>query len=371
MAHIRNNSSGTFRADIRLKNVTINKTFPSRLKAQQWALETEDKIKRLRGLSKDQIKSLTIDQIGALGGVALFKRLHIKLDIMLFNSLVDEYVNQWTGKDSSLLWRLKFWTDTLGNQPIKAIKPAEIKQALRDYGKGLNPDGSVSQPRGKNAQQRLRATLSGVFLYACDPENEYLDINPAQFKWASEDNKIVRYLDDAERQRLLSEARKPAYWDKLYLLILLGLTTGMRKAEMLNLKWSDIDFENRTASLADTKNGEPRINPLPPIVLTELREFRTIGNGFVFCHNNPHKPFDMRRNWERLRRNANIQNFRLHDLRHSAASYLVMGGANLYETGQILGHKSPETTARYAHVSVEHKKNLSDRVFTKLLSETV
>jgi integrase len=371
MAHIRNNSSGTFRADIRRKGITINKTFPSRIKAQQWADEIEDKIKRIRGSSKEEIKSLTIDQVEALGGVSLFKRLHIKLDIMLFNDLVDEHVSQWRGKDSSLLWRLKFWTDTLGNQPIKAIKSAEIKQALRDYGKGLNPDGSISKPRGKNAQKRLKATLSGVFLYACNPENEYLEINPAQFKWVSEDIKIVRYLSNAERERLLSETKKPEYWDKLYLLVLMAMCTGMRKSEMLNLKWNDVDFEQATASLADSKNGEPRINPLPSIVLTELRKFRTIGNGFVYCHDNPHQPFDFRRNWERVRRNADIQRFRFHDLRHTAASYLIMGGANLYETGQILGHKSPETTARYAHVSVEHKKNVSNQVFTKLLSETI
>lgn len=369
MAHIRKNSNGTFRADIRMKGVSINKTFSSKPKAQQWADETESKIKTIRALSPDAIKLLSLDEVEIYGGFDLFKRLNIRLDIILFNDLVNEYVSQWRGKDSSLMWRLKFWTDTLGNCPIKSIQSSEIKQALRDYGKGLNPDHSTSKPRGKNAQQRLRATLSGVFLYACSPEIEYLEVNPAQFKWGSEDNKIVRYLDDDERERLLSEARKPEYWDKLYLLILLGMTSGMRKSEMTGLRWTDIDFENSTASLADSKNGEPRINPLPSVVIRELKRFRTIGNSFVFSGDNPLKVFDWRRNWERLRRNADIQNFRFHDLRHSACSYLIMGGATLYEAAQILGHKDISTTQRYAHMSVQHKQNLSDRIFTQLLGE--
>ena len=366
MAHIRKNSNGTFRADIRMKGASINKTFSSKPKAQQWADETESKIKTIRALSQDAIKYLSIDQVNDYGGFDLFNRLNVRLDIILFNDLVNEYVSQWTGKDSSLMWRLKFWTDTLGNHPIKSIQPNEIKQALRDYGKGLNPNGTTSKPRGKNTQQRLRATLSGVFIYACSPEIEYLETNPAQFKWGSHDNKIVRYLDEDERNRLLSEAKTPDYWEKLYLLILMGMTTGMRKAEMMGLRWADIDFEGCTASLHDTKNGEPRINPLPSVVIRELKRFRTIGNSLVFSGDNPHKVFDWRRNWEKVRQKAKIKSFRFHDLRHTAASYLVMNGASLYETAQILGHKDTSTTQRYAHMSVQHKQNISNQIFNKV-----
>ena len=352
-----------------MKGVCINKTFHSVETARFWADETESNIKAIRALSKSEAKTLTLNEVEALGGLVLFNRLNIRLDIVLFKDLADEYVKQWTGKDSSLFWRLKFWVDLFGDKPIKSINSREIKQVLRDYGCGQNPDGTKSKPRGKNAQQRLRATLSSVFIYACSPEIECLETNLAQFKWGSTTNKIVRYLSDDERERLLTEARNPKYWDKLYLLVLMGMCTGMRKSEMLGLLWCDIDFEQSMAALADSKNGEPRINPLPSILLRELKKFRIVGVGLVFCNRNPHKAFDPRRNWERLRRNAQIENFRFHDLRHTAASYLVMSGASLYKAGQVLGHKSSQTTERYAHLSTQHKQNLVNKVFNKVLGE--
>lgn len=61
-----------------------------------------------------------------------------------------------------------------------------------------------------------------------------------------------------------------------------------------------------------------------------------------------------------------MSNFKFHDLRHSAASMLVMAGATLYETAQVLGHKSVQTTARYAHLSVDHKQELTDRIMGEI-----
>jgi len=72
--------------------------------------------------------------------------------------------------------------------------------------------------------------------------------------------------------------------------------------------------------------------------------------------------------WTRALQRANIKNFRFHDLRHTAASYLVMNGASLHETAEILGHKSTQTTKRYAHLSTDHKSALSERVMEKVFN---
>lgn len=81
-----------------------------------------------------------------------------------------------------------------------------------------------------------------------------------------------------------------------------------------------------------------------------------IGNGLIFFSpNNPDKPFDFRNQWYASLKRARIGNFRFHDLRHIAAGYLVMAGATLQDAGQILGHKSEQTTQRYAHLSTYHK----------------
>ena len=82
---------------------------------------------------------------------------------------------------------------------------------------------------------------------------------------------------------------------------------------------------------------------------------------------------EIKKHWLQAQKTADLLHpsidpryFRFHDLRHTAASYLVMNGATLFEAGEVLGHKSIETTKRYAHLSVEHKQNLTDRVFGEL-----
>ncbi len=102
----------------------------------------------------------------------------------------------------------------------------------------------------------------------------------------------------------------------------------MRKSELMNLHWTDINFEKGLASPKDTKNRESRLNPIPQFVLDELRKHRQIGNGLIFFSpNNRDKPFDFRKQWYASLKRAQISNFRFHDLRHTAASYLVMAGA--------------------------------------------
>ena len=80
------------------------------------------------------------------------------------------------------------------------------------------------------------------------------------------------------------------------------------------------------------------------------------------AHVNKNKPAHIDGHWKTALKKAGITNFRFHDLRHTAASYLVMNGATLYETAQVLGHRSTITTERYAHLSNAHKQALTDRV---------
>ena len=209
--------------------------------------------------------------------------------------------------------------------------------------------------------------LSAIFKYAV--ERGYLKKNPVRgISIKATPNKIVRYLSDIERERLI-EACLKSTWPKLYLLVLLAITTGMRRSELINLRWSDIDFESSIAYLADTKNGEPRLNPIPEIAMKELKKFRRVGNGLVFpSPAKPDKPFEFIKQWKIALNKAGIEKFRFHDLRHTAASYLVMGGATLHDAAEILGHKSTETTKRYAHLSTQHKLEVANRVMSKVFS---
>ena len=173
-------------------------------------------------------------------------------------------------------------------------------------------------------------------------------------------------LESDERDRLL-EACKSSSYERLHALVLMGLTTGARQGELLRLRWSNIDFKRREAYLSDTKNGSDRVIPLPEITVAELARFRELGHGLVFPDDkHTDKPKNIRSVWMTALRKAGIENFRFHDLRHSAASMLVMGGATLHDTGEILGHRCAQTTKRYAHLSNDHKRNVSDAVFSSV-----
>ena len=118
-------------------------------------------------------------------------------------------------------------------------------------------------------------------------------------------------------------------------------------------------------TLHDTKNGERHVLPLagPALALmhqhTKIRRIDTL---FVFPRSDGRKPLDLRSAWETALKRADIQDFRFHDLRHSAASYLVMNGASVAEIAEVLGHKTLSMVKRYAHLSEAHTAGVVARM---------
>jgi len=373
MATIRKLSPTKFRTDIRRNNTFIqSKTFPTKQQAKTWSEDVENSIKKILSLKPKQLKKLSPKKVDLLGGKALFEKLGVELKFITFEMLADQYMRQWTGKDKSQIGRALFWSDLFKDKPIKTITKKMIKKAIDKFASSgmfvTNGSGRRTKKlRSSNTVLRYKVVLSAMFKFAV--RHDYIKENPVDGVFVqATPNKIVRYLSEEERNALL-QACKSSSWDRLYLLVLMAITTGMRRSELINLRWTDIDFDKSLASLADTKNGEPRINPVPPPTLQELRKFRKIGNGYIFSSpNKPDKPFEFTKRWKSALIEADIENFRFHDLRHTAASYLVMAGATLHETAEVLGHKSTETTKRYAHLSTGHKSALVERVMGGLFS---
>lgn len=292
---------------------------------------------------------------------------------MTFGDILDEYLMEWSGKDPSHGIRLAHWRRELGAYKIADISTALIRQKLKEFqsgkckrGNGKGKTALLPKTRAPATVVRYRNILSGVFRYAI--QEGYALSNPvSKVPCPAVDNKRVRYLSDDERDKLF-EVCKMSAWPRLYPLILLATCTGMRKSEMLNLKWRDVDFEQGLEFLATTKNGEPRITPIPTPALNELKKIRGLGSALVFPSDiKSEQPMEFKKHWYKALEQAGIQNFRFHDLRHTAASYLVMRGATLHETAEILGHKDLSTTQRYAHLSTEHKRNVAERVMGKIM----
>jgi integrase len=179
-----------------------------------------------------------------------------------------------------------------------------------------------------------------------------------------ENNERTRLLSDAERTRLFRACRA-SKWEKLHLIVLLAITTGARKGELTKLRWNDIDFDRRTAYVSTTKNGQPKVLPLTDSVIKELQLFDSKDSSFIFASRiKEDVAYCFTKPWKRALEDADIKDFRFHDLRHSCASYLAQSGASLLEIADVLGHKQISVTKRYAHLCIEHKSSLINRVMS-------
>lgn len=189
------------------------------------------------------------------------------------------------------------------------------------------------------------------------------------------ENKRLRYLSKEEAQRLIDCAEP-----HLKPIIQVALFTGMRKSEILSLKWSDIDLKNGFIFLRKTKNHEPRQIPMCNALKTIMKDLflkRRLDTDWIFY--NPINPsqrlLDIKKAFNTACRKAGIRDFHFHDLRHTCASWLVMAGVDLRAVAEILGHKTIRMTMRYSHLSPEHlQKTVSafDRILqTDTLTDTV
>ena len=178
----------------------------------------------------------------------------------------------------------------------------------------------------------------------------------------------VRFLSVDELARLLHACQSSGN-PHLYLLVLLALSTGARKMELLRLQWGDIDLDHGFLRLAYTKNKERRAVPVTGLALTLLRQ-RALSPQSVWVFPGPsrHAPMRFARAWYVARQRAGLRDFRFHDLRHTAASYLAMSGASLLEIAQVLGHKSLRMTQHYSHFTQEHTAAVVARMTSKFLT---
>ena len=262
-----------------------------------------------------------------------------------------------------LLW----WKQELGSNFLSDIKPNLIVKKRDDL---LSSPTCKNRSRSPTTVVRYLASLSHAFSVAVR-DWEWMQENPVlKISKPKISNERTRFLSDEERMRLI-KACQESESKGLYPVVILALSTGMRRGEILNLKWSDVDLDRGAILLQTTKNGERRFVPLVGIALDLLRSRHSNqpSNSLVFpAPYSSSKPIDIRSAWETALEKAGISNFRFHDLRHTAASYLAMNQASLLEIGTLLGHKTVQMTKRYAHLSNMHIRILSESLNSKLFN---
>jgi integrase len=176
-------------------------------------------------------------------------------------------------------------------------------------------------------------------------------------------------LDNDERQRLLIACQTSTN-KQLYLCVILALSSGMRQAELMGLKWQDVSLKDGYLVLHETKNGERRRVPLAGLGLQLLREHakvRRLDTQLLFPGiTDKDKPLNLRPFFKIAREAAGITDFKWHDLRHCTASYLAMNGASLSEIAEVLGHKTLNMVKRYAHLSDGHVSSVIESMNAKI-----
>jgi site-specific recombinase XerD len=216
--------------------------------------------------------------------------------------------------------------ERLGDRSARGVTPGDIEKLRREF-----IASKEQRPKPATVNRYLTA-LKTAFSFAL--VNGKVEKNPVRtVKMERENNERIRFLTRDEEARLL-EATPTKY----HPLITVAIHTGLRKSEMLNLEWRDIDFKRNQLTVTESKSDKGRIVPLSGTATATFRELsrvRLIDNVYVFPGEIPGERMkDLPKYWEEHRKKAGLEDLHWHDLRHTFASRLVMGGVDLYTSQQ-------------------------------------
>lgn len=201
--------------------------------------------------------------------------------------------------------------------------------------------------------EKLRMLLGRSFELGRQWNIPGAEINPVRsvprFRF---DNARERYLTTEEAQRLLNACRQSEN-SQLTAIVSLLMLTGARKNELLRAKWAHIDLAQRSWLIPDSKTGRARRVPLSSAAMAVVEDLpRFAGCEWLVPNPRTKRPYTcLKRPWDTARKKAGLPGLRIHDLRHSAASFMINSGIDLFTVGRILGHADHQSTMRYSHLS--------------------
>jgi integrase len=201
--------------------------------------------------------------------------------------------------------------------------------------------------------EKMRVTLNRSFELACRWQIPGGDRNPLKSVPRRRiHNARERYLTADQAQRLLKscdESVNPQLGNIVRLLLL----TGSRRGELLNAKWQHVDLERRAWHIPTSKTGKPRYVPLSQAAMDVIAALPRWDNcEWLLPNPETLKPYyDLKRPWDTARDAAGLEGLRIHDLRHSSASFMINAGIDLFAVGRILGHADHQSTMRYSHLA--------------------
>ena len=269
---------------------------------------------------------------------------------------VRQHLRSW--KNLEDMHRLRI-SDRFGNLKLDRIRKGEVQKFLNEL-KASGLSASSCDHHGKLLRQALNVAISWG----------YLEGNGANgIKLFNEDNQIERYLDGEALQRLLA-VLKADNNKTVANIVLFLLSTGVRKDTALQAMWSQIDRVNRTWQVPSRASKSKRRHTvmLNNVALEIIDGLDTEGTSdYLFISSRTGTRLtDISKVWGRIRKEAGMPDLRLHDLRHSYASFLANSGCNEFQIQQALNHASTITTRRYVHMTQESMQKASDAASEKI-----
>jgi len=344
-------------------------TFGTLTEAKRWAQRTEADIRRGVHLPEQESKRRTLAETIA--------------SYMESSAFQDKSESTQYGQAI----QLNHWTERLGHVTLAGLTPTliaderdhllkgettrkasgKLDRATKSKGKAGSAD-EVNKRRSPATVTRYLAALSHCLTWA-QKEKGWINDNPMRnVTKPKEPRGRVRILSEEERDALLaacSDSKNPDLHD----LVVLLLSTAARRNEIAHMEWRHVDFDRRVIVLDKTKNGDRRVIPVrgkAEKILEQRSKIRRIENPYVFAaparRDSKPRPVNFQSAWDWAIERAKLEDFRMHDLRHSAASYLAMNGATLAELAEVLGHKTLQMVKRYSHFTEGHTGALVERM---------
>lgn len=332
-------------AEVRLRGHPPQRhSFRTRTQAKKWIQDTE-------ALIRD----------GRYKGISAARKHTV-------GELIDRFIKQcvpphplYYPKKVQLLMR---WKEELGAFLLRDLSPSAIAD-VRD--KLLSEKTTKKTIRSPSTVNRYLAIFSKA-LSVASKEWEWMDDNPMQkVRKLKESRSRDRCLSFTEKESLLKACRESSN-PYLYHIVNLALLTGMRYGEIVKLRWNDINFDERYATLQETKNGDRRVIPLTEEIMQVFRACPTYGDlpeELVFKSRRllPTKyGISIRKSFAKALEEAGLKNFVFHMLRHTAATDLANEGATEGDLQEIFGWKTKKMASVYCHRSLERKRSLLERL---------
>ena len=316
-------------------------------KGESWGIDFYDsrrRIKKIIGTKKDAEHSLALLKADSLRGELSL----IKKSDMGFKELTEKYLEYGETNGKKSLDRdecsIKALLDSFNYFKISQISPLDIENYKKKRLEEKKMPGTIN---------RELSCLKHMFSLA--GKWKLMRENPAsEVKFLKEEKYKMRVLEKVEAELLISAAE-----EYLKPILIVALSSGMRRSEILRLSWDDIDFVNSNMHVKNTKSGKDRIIPMNSLVAETLKK-QDMSGEFVFLP--PRKKENsffesVSYSLKKACGKVGIENFRFHDLRHTAASWMVIDcGIDLVTVKELLGHSEIKMTMVYCHASQESKR---------------